>query len=98
MFRSGSIIDATDLFNNPLVIPGGHDVLHVEVGGEEADDAVGNDGNGLGQQGAVVSGTKKQRIIRQEKEKFDPGVPRHFFYWRKGLFTRPFSEANFAFG
>ena len=45
----------TDLLNDPLVVPGRHHVLHVEVGGEKADDAVGNDGDGFCQQGAVVS-------------------------------------------
>jgi hypothetical protein len=49
----------TNLFNHSLVVPGRHHVLHVEVGGEEADDAVRHYRDSLGQQSSVISGIKK---------------------------------------
>ena len=43
------------LVDDSLVVPGGDHCLHVEVGGEEADDAVGHDRGHVRQQGAVVA-------------------------------------------
>jgi hypothetical protein len=41
--------------NSYLFVPGGHNILHVQVAGEEADDSVGNDGGQFEHEIAVVA-------------------------------------------